>query len=126
MVQSASALIGYNTYPHVDMAKRGAESIRVIAQLMSDKSTLRFAFRKLPLLTSPLKQQTDVAPMLEVMQRLHELESSPAIACASVAMGFPYSDVAHLGASVVVYGHDASAVNSGANSVAMQLWDARL
>ena len=86
MVQNASALIGYDTYPHVDMADRGAESIRVIAQLMSDNSTLRCAFRKLPLLTSPLKQQTNVPPMLEVMQRLHELESDPAIACASVSV----------------------------------------
>ena len=126
MVQSASALIGYDTYPHVDMADRGMESVRLISRLIKDKSTLRCAFRKLPLLTSPLKQQTDVAPMLEVMQRLHELESNPAITCASVAMGFPYSDVAHLGASVVVYGHDTAAVNCGANSIATQLWDARL
>lgn len=126
MVQTASALIGYDTYPHVDMADRGAESIRVIARLITDKSELCCAFRKLPLLTSPLKQQTDVPPMLDVMQRLNELESDPAIACASVAMGFPYSDVAHLGASVVVYGRDSAAVNSGADSLATHLWDARL
>lgn len=126
MVQSASALIGYDTYPHVDMADRGVESIRMISRLISEKSTLHCAFRKLPLLTSPLKQQTDETPMLEVMHRLHELETDSAIACASVAMGFPYSDVAHLGASVVVYGHNMAAVNAGADSVAAQLWDSRL
>ena len=92
MVQNASALIGYDTYPHVDMADRGAESVRVISRLIKDKSTLRCAFRKLPLLTSPLNQQTDVAPMLEVMQRLHELESNPAITCKltdSISLSMP-------------------------------------
>ncbi|MDE0309982.1 MAG: M81 family metallopeptidase [Acidiferrobacterales bacterium] len=125
MLEYASVLIGYDTYPHVDMAERGVEAINVLKQLLFDERKIECALRKVPLLTSPLKQQTDEFPMSQIIQRLHEIECSPAITCASVAMGFPYSDVAHLGASVVVYGTKVREVDLAANSVATHLWRLR-
>ena len=125
MVENASILIGYDTYPHTDMAARGAEAIKLLEQLISGEIRFHSAFRKLPLLTSPLKQQTDELPMSQVMQELRHCESNPDIACASVAMGFPYSDVAHLGASVVAYGYDSEQVNTAADSIAAHIWNSR-
>ena len=125
MVNSASVLIGYDTYPHVDMAKRGKEAVSILCHLIDTKSELHRAFRKIPLLTSPLRQQTDEYPMANVMQQLCELESRPAVACASVAMGFPYSDVPHLGASVMFYGSDELQLRTAADAVASTLWNFR-
>jgi microcystin degradation protein MlrC len=102
MVDYASMLIGYDTYPHVDMEQRGAEAATIAVNILESGSIPRPAFRRIPLLTVPLKQQTDVQPMRDVMQQLHKLEKEPDIVCGSVAMGFPYCDVPHLGASVLL------------------------
>ena len=125
MVQFTSAMIGYDTYPHSDMAERGSEAFCVLAKLVSERSTLHCAFRKLPLLTPPLKQQTDEFPMARVMNTLSCLKSKPDIACASIAMGFPYSDVAHLGASLVVYSDNPDAAEAAADALTEILWELR-
>ena len=125
MVDYASVLIGYDTYPHVDMEQRGAEAAAVAMNILESGSIPRPAFRRIPLLTVPLKQQTDVQPMRDVMQQLHKLEKEPDIVCGSVAMGFPYCDVPHLGASVLFYGDHDSEAQLAADSVALQLWASR-
>ncbi len=125
MVHHASVLIGYDTYPHTDMARCGAEACHVIVDLISNNRDLYRTHRKLPLLTSPLKQSTSESPMLEVMQTLHQIESAADITCGSIAMGFPYSDVAHLGASVVMYGTNPKSVESAATTVAREIWSSR-
>ncbi len=125
MVSSASVLIGYDTYPHTDMADRGEEAIKLIRHFLAGQRHPICAHRKLPLLTSPLKQQTDQPPMREVMQKLQDLEKDPTIVSGSVAMGFPYSDVSHLGASVVVYGENQEQIDTAADSIATTLWNSR-
>ena len=125
MVRSASALIGYDTYPHTDMADRGEEAVNLIRHLLAGQRYPVYAHRKLPLLTSPLKQQTDLPPMREVMQKLKELEKDATIVFGSVAMGFPYSDVSHLGASVLVYGENQEQADTAADSIATTLWNSR-
>lgn len=125
MVRHASILIGYDTYPHTDMAQRGEEAVRVIADLITNNDQLHRAHRKLPLLTSPLKQSTTESPMYNVIQTLHDMERDPDITCGSVAMGFPYSDVAHLGASVVMYGRDPKKVEDATATVAAEIWNSR-
>ncbi len=125
MIQSSSALIGYDTFPHTDMADRGEEAAGLMQKLIFENIQLHCAHRKLPLLTSPLKQQTDAAPMRQAVEQLDELKTDPAIACGSIAMGFPYSDVAHLGASVVIYGTNPETAESAADALAQTLWDLR-
>ncbi len=125
MIRTASVLIGYNTFPHTDMAERGEEAVVVMKRLLTENIKLHCIHRKLPLLTSPLEQQTDESPMQEILQKLEDLESGPAIISGSVAMGYPYSDVAHLGASVVVYGSCSERAENAANIIASALWNAK-
>ena len=125
MVRHATVLIGYDTYPHTDMANRGEEALRIVANLCTENQLLHCAHRKLPLLTSPLKQSTAESPMCEVMKTLHDIERNSAITCGSIAMGFPYSDVEHLGASVVMYGSDPKQVETAIDTIAAEIWHAR-
>ena len=125
MFESATVLIGYDTYPHIDMAERGREAVRVLARILETGRIPKAAFRKLPLLTVPLKQQTDEFPMSDVMRLLRNIEQEPGIVCGTVAMGFPYSDVPFLGASVLTYADEAKKAHTAADTLAKKIWDLR-
>ena len=125
MVESADVLIGYDTFPHVDMAARGKEAGDLAHQLIRDYHRPARALRRVPVLTVPQMQATDESPGVDLMQQVHELEKRPDILCASLALGFPYSDVAHLGASVLVYARDAGEASRAADELAAEIWKRR-
>ena len=125
LVENSSVLIGYDTYPHIDMNLRGREALSVLVQILEKKRFPAKAFRKLPFVTTPLKQQTDEFPMVEIMDLLEKVEQSPDVVCGTVAMGFPFSDVPHLGASVLVYADNIATADQKANALAQKIWDLR-
>ncbi|MDP8958275.1 MAG: M81 family metallopeptidase [Actinomycetota bacterium] len=101
MVALCDALIAYDTYPHVDMRERGREAAELMKEAL-DRTDLRCLVRKVPLLICPLAQGTEAAPMRDLQQRARALEEQGAIRRVSLLPGFPYSDVARAGFSVVV------------------------
>ncbi len=124
MVASADAIVGYDSFPHIDMAERGAEAVSLLLRLQNGRPLVA-AFRKLPLATVPQRQPTAEEPVAGIFARLHELEKKPEIACGTLAMGFPYADIGDLGASVLVYGEHDDAVNAAADEIAGLLWSRR-
>ncbi len=125
MVEHADMLIGYDTYPHVDMAARGREAADALAAMLESRARPAHAFHKLPLLTAPQMQATDQAPMNAIMAALHRLEDEGTILNGSIAMGFPYADIADLGASVLTYAPDQSTADRAADRLANMIWEAR-
>ncbi|MGI9493256.1 MAG: M81 family metallopeptidase [Geminicoccaceae bacterium] len=125
MVDHADMLIGYDTYPHVDMAARGREAADAMASMLRAERRPASAFRKLSLLTAPQMQATAEAPMVDIMAALHRLEADGTILNGSIAMGFAYADTADLGASVLVYADDHAAADQAASDLASQIWKAR-
>ena len=125
MVDQADMLIGYDTYPHIDMAERGREAADALAPMLYDQFRPVFAFHKLPLVTAPQMQATGESPMADIMPKLHAIERQGAILNGSIAMGFPYADVADLGASVLVYATDAGPAARAADDLARMIWQAR-
>jgi microcystin degradation protein MlrC len=107
LVDAADVMIGYDTLPHVDMAERGREAAQILRRLLDGEPRPHKAFRKLPMLTVPQMQGTEAEPMREIMAELHGIERRRDIVTASVAPGFPYTDVPHLGMAVLAYGDGA-------------------
>lgn len=104
MVRGLDALVGYDTYPHVDMYERGVEAAELLASGQRRVAT----HHKVSLITAPQVQYTDVSPMREIMQRVHELEAVEDVV-VSVTAGFPYANVDCLGMSVLASGTDCAA-----------------
>lgn len=125
LVGAADLLIGYDTFPHVDMFERGQESVDMLEHLCAQDGRPAAAHCKLPLLTVPQVQSTDAEPLRGVFARLHAMEESGDILCGSIAMGFPYADVAALGASVLAYAEAPEAARQAATAIGRDLWDAR-
>ena len=125
MVSSADLLIGYDTFPHVDMGDRGREAAKCVVELTSTTRRPTAALRRVPLLTVPQMQATDQLPTQPLMERIHEIETRPGIVCASMALGFPYSDVTHLGANVLVNGWNAKEAHAAADEMVNNIWATR-
>jgi len=122
----ASASIGYDTYPHVDMAERGCEAGQLIARTIRGEVRPITALKQIPMFWSAQRQVTAHEPMNEVLRRIHELESRPGILAASVSTGFPWADVPQLGASVfVVADGDQGLAQAAANEVGDWIWQNR-
>ena len=125
-MQLASASIGYDTYPHADMAERGREAGRMIARTIRGEIRPVTALHQIPMFWSAQRQVTAHPPMDEVLRRLHELEQRPGILSASVSTGFPWADVPQLGASVfVVADGDIGLAESAAKELADWIWASR-
>ena len=62
---------------------------------------------------------------MSIMASLRAMESRPGIWCGSVALGFPYADAPHLGASVLMYANDPDCARRSADSLAEEIWSRR-
>ena len=125
-VDGATAIVGFDTFPHVDMAERGIEAADILVRTIRREVRPVMAFHSLPLFWSTPTQVTNRAPMNEVMQRVHELERRPGILSITLATGFPWADVPHVGASVIVVAdQDQTLARSVAEEFSTWIWNNR-
>ena len=106
MVDAATLLIGYDTYPHIDMAARAEEACERIVQLVRGDLLPAAALVKPPMLPTSQRMTTDRSPMYDLIALAHEWESKPGMIAVTVAGGFPPADVEEAGLSVLAYAHD--------------------
>jgi microcystin degradation protein MlrC len=125
-VDNASAIIGFDTYPHVDMAERGLEAADLIVSILRGEVRPVMALRQLPLFWNVICQVTANRPMSELMERVHAMESRPGILAITVATGFPWADVPDMGASVIVVTNDDPALaRATADELGDWIWQHR-
>lgn len=102
MVQLATVLTGYHTYPHVDVREAGELCARVLVRAIRGeiRPVMRWANR--PMLPHVMRQGTHAEPNrgLQAACRDHE-DAQRALAC-SLFVGFPHADIRQAGLSVVV------------------------
>lgn len=99
-VQAANVVIGYDTYPHVDMFERGAEAGEFCGRLLAGEE-LRTRIGKHPLLTTPLAQRTGAEPMSGLFRRALHAAESLGVERLCITGGFAYADVNRAGMSVL-------------------------
>lgn len=125
-VEAATALVGFDTFPHVDMAERGREAAEIIARTVRNEISPEMAIHQLPMFWSTRCQVTAHPPMDEVMARLHEMERRPGMICMTVATGFPWADVPEVGSSVIaVTDGDRDLAQQTADEFGAWIWEQR-
>ncbi len=125
LIAAADALVGYDTYPHNDMAERGAEAARILHRMLWSAKRPEKVFRKLPFAPPPQVQGTDAEPAVQIMAKMHEMEDWGGVWSASIAWGFPYADISHLGVGVLVQGDEFHHTNRIADELAVSIWRRR-
>ena len=99
-VENTDVVIGYDTYPHVDMYERGVEAGRWLLRLLAGER-LETRIGKHPLLTTPLAQWTDADPMKGLFRLANETARRLGVERVCIAGGFAYSDTDRAGTSVL-------------------------
>lgn len=126
MVELADALIGYDSYPHVDAYERGWDAVRLLMATLEGKVRPVSAPAPVPMLIGPPRQCTLTAPMSEIIALAHEAEGRPGILNVTVAGGFPFADIPDCGAAVVVTADDDAALaQATAEEIGRAMWDRR-
>ena len=116
MAAEASALVGYRTYPHVDMAESGARAARCLHDLLG-RPRPHVALEQIEFLAPLTTQSTLTEPMRSLAARAARLERAP-LAVVGLAAGFPAADVPECGPSAYACGWDAAQVQRTARVLA--------
>jgi microcystin degradation protein MlrC len=103
-------LIGYDTFPHIDMRARGREAALQLCEMIKNRKKPKKYFKKLPILTVPQMQSTNESPMKEIMKSVFISEKKNDVFSISVVPGFPYSDIKDLGLTVIGYGSNLNVI----------------
>lgn len=126
MVDAATLLLGYDTYPHIDIAARAEEACARIVQLAHGEIWPAAALVKPPMLPTSQRMTTDRDPMAALFTLAHEWESREGIVAVTLAGGFPPADVAEAGLSVLVYSdRDPALAVEAAEAIADTAWERR-
>ncbi|MBV8538229.1 MAG: M81 family metallopeptidase [Alphaproteobacteria bacterium] len=111
MVDAADCLIGYRTYPHIDMADTGRRAAAWLDRILARGDVPVKAFRQLGFLIPLSAQCTLTEPSIKLFDRLAALETEHD-AILTFAGGFPAADIADCGPSVTGFGFDARATDA--------------
>lgn len=126
MVDAADLLIGYDTYPHVDMAERAEEACELLARLIRNEVNPTPCLVKPPMLPTSQNMPTDREPMRSLIARAHAMERDPRVLNVTVAGGFPPSDGPDTGFSVLLTTDDDPALAERlASDLAKHAWETK-
>ena len=130
MVRHATAMIGYRTYPHIDMAATGSRAAELLDRLLKDRRPLYKAYRQFDFLIPLVWQCTLQDPAHGIFELLEQIERgtdtsggpggshNQGIVSLTHTPGFPPADIAQCGPALVVYGHDKAATEAAADRLA--------
>lgn len=123
MLANATALIPFDTYPHIDNAERGREAMTLASRTAKGEIDPQMASRKLPVLPDGPRQFSGVEPTKSIMALVHEVEGRPGVLTAGVCFAFPWTDCPFPGMTVtVVTDGDDELASVYAQEIADYIW----
>ena len=111
MVAHADAMVGYRTYPHVDMADTGARAARLLDAMLKSGQRPAKGFATLDFLTGLPSQCSFIEPCKGLYAHMETLERA-GDAVLTFMPGFPMADFEQCGMTVLGYGRDQGALAS--------------
>jgi len=126
MVRSCDALVAYRTNPHLDQRARGMEAATLLVRTVRGEVRPVMAAAYPPLAISIERQCTDEPHLRPLYDAADAQLHRPGVLSNSILLGFPYSDVAEMGSSVVVVtDDDKSLAEQLAGELADTMWSMR-
>jgi microcystin degradation protein MlrC len=126
MVRHSTAIVIYQTNPHVDQRQRGLHAASIMARTVRGEVCPTQAFAKPATLITIACQNTSLEPLRPLMDAVRHLERQPGVLSANLSAGFPYADVYEMGPStLVVTDNDPARAQREADRLADELWSGR-
>src|SRR5215470_7434464 len=124
MIDHADVIVGFKTYPHIDMYETGAHAARLAFDYVERRTKPALARAQPPLLAHTLRSATGEGAMQRAVERAKRMESEGLLA-VSVFAGFPLADIRDAGTTVVAVGRTRDEAQNAADELARQIWSER-
>jgi microcystin degradation protein MlrC len=126
IMDNCTALIGYKTYPHVDMYEVGKQIGDVLLDSMAGKVNPVMSWGNTQLLSQTLRQGTDNEPMATLIRMCRDAEQEPGVLAATAFGGFALADIRDAGNSVIVVTDgDKAKADEVRDRILAKAWDLR-
>ncbi|MGH1571984.1 M81 family metallopeptidase [Methylobacterium sp. P31] len=126
MVEAADVIVGFKTYPHVDMVETGAHVARLVGRMLDEGVRPHQVWCHPPQLAHTLRMDTRVAgAMADLVEASRVMETKPGILAATLFGGFGLADLPEAGASIVVVAESATQAQGAAKELGAALWARR-
>ena len=102
MVANSTVIVGYKTYPHVDMYETGQHAGMILLRALRGEIKPVMAWGARPMITHMLRQSPGEQPMKDVMEITMNAEVRSDVLAATMFGGFPLADVPHAALSSLV------------------------
>ena len=126
MVANADVMVGFKTYPHIDMYETGEHAGRLLMRMLRGEARYRVCWHPLPLMSHTLRSTTLDGAMRDAVQAARALETDgmPAV---TVFAGFSLADIEAPCMSVVATCRveDQQSSQDAVDGLAQQIWERR-
>ena len=123
MVELSSAIVGYKTYPHIDMYETGQHAARLMTRILKGELKPEMRYAKLPLIIPAENSQTYRGPMHKIWQVAQEWEAEGKAEAVSIFPTQPWMDIQEMGTAVVVVTNgNGKSAQKMANTLGRKLW----
>jgi microcystin degradation protein MlrC len=126
MVDLATIVTTYDTYPHIDLNERAQEAVQLLARTIKGEIKPTRALTKPPLLPVPQAMFTAKPPFKTLFDRAFEMERTGEALTVTVSGGFPYADIPDAGVGfLVITDNDQAKADNLALELAEMAWSMR-
>lgn len=126
MIAATDATITYRTNPHLDQKQRGLEAAELMVRTLRGEIRPTQAAAFPPVLINIERQNTDEPHCQRLYELADTLRQEPGVLSNSVALGFPYADVAEMGSAfITVTDNDPDLAQRQSDILAQYLIDHR-
>lgn len=126
MLENCDVIVGFKTYPHVDMVETGEHVARLFQPLLSGGPRPAMALSHPPMLAATLCMNTTTdCAMTDLIARARAAETRPGVQAVTVFGGFPISDLAETGLSVVAVADRPELARAVAAELGLEAWHRR-
>jgi microcystin degradation protein MlrC len=126
MAQHTQAIVVYRTNPHLDAVERAVDACHILVRTIEGEIQPVGALEMPPMVISILRQDTREEPMRQLIADVEEAARWPGMLHASMAQGYPWADVAEMGASFYALADgDADRARAAARWMAERAWARR-
>lgn len=125
LIDSSYFVIGYHTYPHIDMGKTGARAARLLIASLRGELNPVTALAKRPMLIPAEAMSTSESPLADLRRMADQATTGPVVD-VSIFPVQPWLDIEELGLGVTVTtDRDPGLASELAESFARKTWERR-
>jgi microcystin degradation protein MlrC len=104
LVDNATVITGYKTYPHVDMYDVGKLAGDIMVRTLAGEIEPVMAWGWLPLLASIMRHAPEDGPSGDIVRYARAMEAGGDVLAATFLASFPHADTPYTGVSAIVVG----------------------